>query len=196
MTNTNLSQETLVDVTHVDTANGGGTVDTPALTLAELNKHLGSDFKDPNTALKALKDTKDFVGKRKEDIANELRATVVSQTASPDVVAVQSQVQSLKDDLFLTQNPQFKPHVELLKKLNASDLSEAANDPSFKSIYEKSVVADQVTNNKSVVQSNARLSQSKTVVDQAINMANARGTTGEDVSLVFAAAINQQNNQG
>ena len=43
----NLSTETLVGAeTNVPAANGGVTVETPALTLAELNATLGSTFKD------------------------------------------------------------------------------------------------------------------------------------------------------
>lgn len=192
--NENLSPDTLVDASHVAAANGGGTVESPTLTLAELNKTLGADFKDPSTALKSLKDTKDFVGKRKEDIANELRAAVIPQNA-PDA-ALKSDVQALRDDLFLAQNPQYKPHMELLKKINPNDLSEAAGDPLFKGLYEKAQVADEVTNNKSVVASNARLSQARSTTEQAVGIANARGTTQEDVALIFARSINDANNQG
>jgi len=190
--NENLSQETLAGDAQLTSADGGGTVESPALTLAELNKHLGADFKDASTALKALKDTKDFVGKRKEDIANELRATVVS---NPSDVASKSDVQALKNELFYSQNPQYKGHEALLNSIS-SNPADAVNNPSFKSLFEKAQVADAVANSKSVVSSNNRLSQVKSVMEQAVAVTNSRGSTNEDTALIFASAINQGNNQG
>lgn len=188
----NLSPETLADGAHVTPADGGGTVETPALTLADLNKQLGADFKDVPTALRALKDTKDYVGKRKEDIAAEVKAGL-QQSAS--VSHLESDVQSLKNQLFFTSNPQYKDYESLISKLG-SDPAEIVNLPEFKDVYEKAVKADEIVSSRSVVSSNARLSQNKTVVDSAIQVANFRGSTGEDVAMTFAQAINQQNNQG
>lgn len=185
--NENLSAETLVGDTHVASSNGGTTVESPQLSLADLNKHLGSDFKDMPTALKGLKDTKDFVGKRKEDIVTEVKNSFVN---TPEL-ASKSDIQSLKDELFLSQNPQYKDYVPLLKKIGG-DLAEAVNAPEFKSLIEKAQVADEVAQNKSVVSSNSRLSQSKTASDQAVTVANARGTTIEDVATVLARAVNEE----
>lgn len=183
----NLSPETLVGAAHVDAANGGGTVESSALSLADLNKHLGSDFKDVPTALKALKDTKDFVGRRKEDIEHEIKTSNM-----PSDVASKSDVQSLKNQLFLSQNPQYTDYVGLLQKINPSDLAEAVNAPEFKTVFEKVKVADEVVSNRSVVSSSSRLSQNRTVTDEAINIANARGTTAGDVAEVLARGIIQQ----
>jgi hypothetical protein len=55
----NLSPETLVGAeANVPASNGGGTVESPAISLTELSKVYGTDFKDTATALKAIKDTK------------------------------------------------------------------------------------------------------------------------------------------
>lgn len=188
----NLSTETLADASRTSAADGGVTVESPALTLAELNKQLGSDFKDPSTALKALKDTKDFVGKRKEDIAAEVKASL-QQTASDPALA--SKVQSLETQVFYANNPQYKGHESIINAMGTNPAEVTAGD-AFKTYFEKAKVADEVAQTKSVVSTNNRLSQSKTVIDTAINVANARGTTGEDTALVFAREINSQNNQG
>lgn len=185
----NLSTEPLAGESHVASADGGVTVEKPALSLEDLNKHLGANFKDTATALQALKDTKDFVGKRKEDIANELKAVV-----STSDVASKSDVQELKSQLFYSQNPQYKGYEGLISKLGA-DPSAVVDSTDFKAVYEKAKVADEVAGNKSIVSSNSRISQAKSTTDSAINVANARGTTGEDVALVFASAINEGNNQ-
>lgn len=184
----NPSPDTLADGVHVASADGGGTVGAAALSLEDLNKHLGADFKDVPTALRALKDTKDFVGKRKEDIAKELQVTV-----APQEVASKSDVQELKSQLFYSQNPQYKGYESLISKLGSDPTAVVASDE-FKTVFEKVKVADEVANTKSVVASNSRISQAKSVVDSAVSIANARGTTNEDVALVFAAQINEANN--
>lgn len=183
----NLSTETLAETSHVAAADGGVTVESPALTLVELNTILGSDFKDTSTALKALKDTKDFVGKRKEDIAAEVKASLIT-TMEPDE-SLKSDVQTLKNQLFYSQNPQYKGYEGLISKLG-SNPADAVNSPEFQQVFEKAQSADELTQNKSVVASNSRLSQSPQVMEQAIATANARGTTQEDVALVFARSIN------
>lgn len=186
----NLSTETLADGSHVAPADGGVTVESSALKLDELNKHLGSDFKDVPTALRALKDTKDFVGKRKEDIAAEVKASLITATSD---TASKSDVQSLRDELFYSQNPQYKGYEPLLKSIGTNP-AEAVNNETFKSLFEKAKVADEVANNRTVVSSNARLSHVKTATDEAVSVANARGSTQEDVAVVFAKVINAANN--
>jgi hypothetical protein len=188
----NLSPETLADGAQLTPADGGGTVETPALTLADLNKQLGATFKDVPTALQALKDTQSYVGKRKEDIAAEVKAGL-QQTASS--TQLESKVQTLENQLFYTSNPQFKGYEALINSMGANP-AEVVNSPVFKEVYEKATKADEIVNSRSVVSSNARLSQAKTVIDSAIGVANARGSTNEDVASIFAQAINQQNQQG
>lgn len=180
----NPSPETLVGDAQLTASNGGGTVDSPVLSLAELNKFLGSDYKDSATALKSLKDTKDFVGKRKEDIAKEIvPAPVVDESLKSDV-------QALKESLFYSENPQFKGYEAIIKKMGSSP-AEVVGSEEFKSIFEKVSIADKVTQSKSVVGSNSRLSQTKTIVDNAIQMANSRGSTNEDVALILARGIQE-----
>lgn len=188
----NPSPETLVGAPLEAAANGGGTVESPVLSLAELNKFLGSDFKDPSTALQSLKETKNFVGKRKEDIAAEVKAGLQQNTPE---AASKADVQALKNELFFSQNPQYKGYESIIQKLG-SNPAEVVNSEDFKPMFEKVQKADEVVNTKSVVASNNRIAQTKSVVDQAVTVANARGTTQEDVAIEFAKAINQQNNQG
>lgn len=187
----NPSPETLAETSLKSAADGGGTVESPALPLAELNKYLGSDFKDTATALQSLKETKNFVGKRKEDIAAEVKAGL-QQNASDG--ATKADVQALKSELFYSQNPQYKGYELIIQKLG-SNPAEVVNSEEFKPMFEKVQQADEAVNSKSVVASNNRIAQSKSVIEQAVTVANARGTTQEDVALEFAKAINQ-NNQG
>ena len=190
-TQDNPSSETLADAAHVDAADGGETVDSPALTLAELNKYLGSDFKDAQTALKSLKDTKDFVGKRKEDIAAEVRASL-PVTPQNDSADLKSDVQALKDRLFFSENPQYKDYAQLIKKMG-NDPSEVVGSEEFKQLFEKVKIADEAAQKRSVVSSSSRLAETKTTTDNAIAVANARGSTIEDVAIALARGINQGN---
>ena len=184
----NLSPEALADASLKSAADGGGTVVQPALTLEQLNATLGSTFKDSDSALKALKDTQSYVGKRKEDIANEVKATIAPQ---PDV-ASKADVQSLRNELFYSQNPQLKPYQGVISSMGA-DPAEVAARPEVKELIEKAAKADEVAQAKSVVSSNSRLSQpAEPVMEQAVKMAIARGSTLEDVSMIFATAINKE----
>ena len=184
-----LSSDTLAGTAHVDASDGEETVDSPALTLAELNKYLGSDFKDSATALKSLKETKDFVGKRKEDIAKEVRQNTPKEDYSD---TLKSDVQSLKDRLFFSENPQFKGYESFIKKLG-SDPSEVTSSEEFKAVFEKVKIADEAANKRSVVSSSSRLAETKTTTENAVAIANARGTTTEDVALALVRGIRGDN---
>lgn len=178
--NDNLTDTTLPDAAHVTAPDGTAAV-APALSLAELNSTLGKNFKDVPTALKALQDTQSFVGKKIDAVA-----------PAPDNT-LKSEVDSLKTQVFYSSNPQYKGHETIINAMG-SNPSEVVNGEAFKTYFEKAQVADQVTNSRSVVNSNNRLSQVKTVFDEGVAVANARGTTQEDVALVFARDINRANN--
>ena len=180
--NDNLTDTTVPDAAHVTAAEGNAAV-APALTLAELNSTLGKEFKDVPTALKALKDTQSYVGKKIDAVA-----------PAPDNT-LKLEVDSLKEQVFYASHPEYKGHEDIIKAMG-SNPADVVEMPAFKNVFEKVKVADEVTNNKSVLSSNSRISQVQTVVDQAISTANARGTTQEDTALVFARAINEHNNQG
>lgn len=183
-TNNNLTEGAQLDAAHMDAA-GANTAVAESLSLAELNQTLGKDFKDKATALKSLSDTQSYVGKK---IAVVEPTPVVDQE-------LKSKVNLLETQVFYANNPQFKGHEAIINAMGSVP-AEVVGSEAFKTYLEKATVADNFTNSKSVVQSNARLSQEKTVLDEAVAVTNARGSTNEDSALVFARAINQQNNQG
>lgn len=190
MTQDNSTDQALAGATHVDAAASDAAV--ASLTLAELNSHLGKDFKDTATALKALKDTQSFVGKRTEDIASEVRSQLAAATSSggSSNAALESTVQSLQKDLFFTQNPQYKDYSDVIASMG-SNPSEVVGTEAFKKVFAKVQVADEVEKKKSVVSSNSRLGQSKTVVEQAVVIANSRAG-GADLAEHLARGINDE----
>lgn len=198
MTQENSTDNSLAGATHVDAADGAAAV--PSLPLAELNTILGKDFKDTGTALKALKDTQAFVGKRKEDIAAEVRAELgntsgnassSSNANSSSTSALESTVKSLQEDIFYTQNPQYKDLRESIKLMGANPADVVATE-AFKKIFVKVQAADEVEKTRSVVSSNQRLAQSKTHTESAVAVANARGTTTDDVAASLVGGIREE----
>jgi hypothetical protein len=123
------------------------------------------------------------VGKRKEDIVAE-----VQSSANTD--ELKSDVQALRRDLFYSQNPQYKGLEAVIAKFG-TDPAEAVNSPEFKNVFEKVQIADGIDKNKSVIHSNARLSETKTIMEEAVAVANSRGTTIEDVATVLARQMNK-----
>lgn len=194
----NNNSSTVPGDAHVTSAEGKENVgSTDTLSLAELNSILGRNFSDKPSALKALKDTQDFVGKRKEDIAKELQvntATASSQSASNAApngdVASKSEVNELKNRLFFSENPQYKGYEAIIKKMG-SDPADVVNSEEFKTVYEKGRVADEVAQKKSVVTSSARLAENKTHVDRAIQVANATRSAASTAD-VLATAIREE----
>lgn len=191
-----------LDGAHMTPAGGEATVsDDSTLTLAELNQFLGKDFKDKGKALQSLKDTQSFVGKRREDIEAEVRASLQGATppstppSGADAPASKSEVQSLKNDLFYSEHPQYKEHRTLIEKLGANP-AEVVESPEFKAVFEKIQVADEVASKKSIVSSSPRLAQAKSSTDEAVRVANARGTSSTDVAEVLAQGINREASQG
>jgi hypothetical protein len=187
MEDTNPSSDTLAGDAQLTSADGGETVDSGTLTLAELNQFLGTDFKEKDTALKSLKDTKNFVGKRKEDIAAEVRATTAPSPQSTDT-ALASEVQKLKDELFYTQNPEFKGLRDLITSMGANP-AEVVGSEAFKNVFEKVKVADEVETKRSVVSSSPRLAQAKSTLDSAIQVANSQGSGLTDVAETLARGL-------
>lgn len=191
MTQDNSTDTTISDASRTSAADGDAAV--ASLTLAELNTYLGKDFKDTDTALKALKDTQSFVGKRKEDIASEVRAELEKSTTAGNSAAsaLEATVNQLRDELFYTQNPQYKDFTDTIKAMGGNP-AEVVQTDAFKKVFTKVQEANEVTNSRSVVSSNARLSQAKSATDNAITIANARGSSTEDVAASMVDEIKEQ----
>jgi hypothetical protein len=168
-----------------------GAVDTTALSLAELNQYLGKDFKDVPSALKSLKDTQAFVGKRKEDIEKEVRASL-GGTPTPPPASVSPEVQSLSEEVFYLKNPQFKGYENIIRKMG-SNPAEVVESEEFKSVFEKGKVADEVARSKSVAPSNSRLGSAGSLHDEAVKTANATHST-EATADVLARGIAEELN--
>lgn len=168
-----LTEQTLPDAPQLSAA-GGETAAEQSLSLADLEATLGKKFPDKATALKAVKDTFNYVG-----------AKTAANPAPAADTNTQEQLKALQEQVFYATNPQFKGHEAIIKAMG-SNPAEVVNTDAFKSYMEKATVADTVQQTKSVVASNSRLGAPKTVTDEALNVANAAGSSTSDVAGVFA----------
>lgn len=165
--NFNDTSETLPEVNVVEndivTPAGTETVERVAsaqpesLTLEELNKHLGKRFTDKATALKALKDTYEFVGTRKADLET---------IASSKTAGIEGELRELKENLFYKDNPKYAPYREVISKLGSNPEQVIATD-AFKTVLERAVGYDESQNLKTVLQSNPRIQSSTNKLSQA-----------------------------
>lgn len=170
---------------------GNGSVADVTLSLVELNQFLGKNFGDKETALKALKDTQSFVGKRKEDIEKEVRASIAGSPASSQTpVSPDSKVRSLEEEVFYLKNPQYKGYENIIRKMGSTP-AEVVDSEEFKTIFENGKAAAEVAQRKSVVSSSPRLAQQKTVMEEAVKIANATHSK-EATADVLAAAIREE----
>lgn len=172
--------------THVEPSVGGENVDA-TLSLADINKTLGRDYKDVPSALAALKETYSFVGKAPK--APEVQPTSTATNDAPPA-ASKADVDALKVELFFSKHPEYEAHRSLIAKMGGEP-SEVVGSTEFKEVFEKVKVADEVSRQRSVVSSNSRLSQTKTATDEAVRVANASGGSVDEVANTLAQAVKE-----
>lgn len=182
----NLTADTLPDASQLN-APDGQAADADTLSLAELNTFLGKDFKDKDAALKAVKDTFAYVGRKIETASPAPEATTGTSTLEADV-------RSLREDLFYSQHPEYAEYRSLISSMG--NPTEVVEKPEFKTIFEKVKEADQVRTTRSVVASNPRLAQEQTATEEAVRIANATHSTQATVEALIPslreAAFSQQ----
>lgn len=157
----NNTLDALGDESQLNSAPAEGTVSNESnqetLTLSEMNELLGKNFKDKATALKSVKDTYSYVGKRKEDIAKE----VGGNTAE-----IATELKTIKDNMFFDKNPDYTPYRKAMERMGTNPV-EVANSPEFKEIFDKAKGFDDSQKLKSVLVSNPRLAQTKDTLTKA-----------------------------
>jgi len=152
---------------------GGEKVGDTPLDLETLNKELGKDFKDVPTALKSLKDTQSFVGKKIE---------AAEATVDPsEKERVDNLQKRLDTSDFYRSNPQYD-NEETRALINdlGDNPSEVVTKESFKKTFEKVSAYNEQQDSKSVLHSNSRLGQvsdkmgdANTALDEAMQSASS-----------------------
>ena len=136
-----------------------------ALTLADINKQLGKNFLTKESALKSLSDTFSYVGKKKEDIEKEVRATVQTDDR---ISKLAQELEIERKERFYDRNPQYADQNvrKLIDSLGGTP-SEVVNREEFKQVFEKVSSYDKSAKLKTVLESNPRLASSKDSLTKA-----------------------------
>lgn len=156
-------------------ANNAQTVD--AMSLEDLNKTLGKDFKDKATALKAIRDTFNYVGKKKEDVVKE-----VKQELDPSSFISRDQYER---DMFYSKNteydsPDIREVIESMSKAKGISPREVVESESFKKVYGAVKGFNENQKLKTVLETNPRLAGSTSKLSEAKEaFNNGQKETGE-----------------
>lgn len=121
-----------------------------------LAQTLGKEFPTDEAALKAVKDTFSYVGKRKEQIAAEMK-----QESNVDTSKFISR-EEFEELNFFKENPEvapFKAFVNAVKKETGKSYAEVLNSDEVKGVLEKVKAYNEFEKSKSVLSSNPRLGQ-------------------------------------
>lgn len=124
------------------------------LSLTELNAMLGKNYPTKDAALKSLKDTFSFVGKRREDIKPEIDP---SQFISRD---------QYETDLFYSKNakydtPEARRVIDAIAKAENLKPSDVVQSDTFKSLFSKVEGYEESQSLKSVLETNPRLASTR-----------------------------------
>lgn len=196
MDNENITSETLagtdvhndIVVSDGQEAVGDG---AEAITLDEVAKALGKDFKDKDSFLKSVKDTFAYVGKAGQDskelkeLKKKLSAKeVVKEKEVETENALAKELRALKNDMFYRDNPQYASYRGVIEKMGG-DPATVVNSQEFKPFLEKALGYDKVQQNKSVLESNPRIAASSSKLQDA---AKAMQNRQSDAAGAAAAA--------
>ena len=177
-----ITPESLEGGAHVTPSSDEGTVSgVDALSLEELNSALGKTYPSKDAALKSLKDTFSFVGRRKEDIVSEVsRQQSEALTKANEVV---EKVTRLERELWYRDNPDYSSYRGLIEKMGGSP-SEVVNTNEFKEVFTKAKGFDENQKLRTVLESSPRVAASKSHLqkaDEAFKQGNRAGV--EDAAL-------------
>lgn len=128
-----------------------------ALSLTELNALLGKNYPTKEAAMKSVKDTFSFVGKK------------VEPKIDPSQFISREQYES---DMFYSKNPELnspeiKEIIDAMAKAQGVKPQDVVNKDSFKAVFSKVKGYDESQNVRSVLESNPRLSSSRDSLTQA-----------------------------
>jgi len=161
------SEESLASDEDVASLDGEEAVESVGIKDV-LSEALGKEFKDDESALKAVKDTFKYVGKAgQEKKALEQKIQALEGKSSGEVA---QEIESLKkvfgESQFYSDNPEYKPYKEIISKFGENP-AEVIKSDDFKSLYSKVKAYDDSENTKSVLQSNPRLGKITDKMSQA-----------------------------
>jgi len=153
MEDENITPETLPETETGSDSQGavgseGSGTKVEAMTLEELNSVLGKKFSDKETALKSIKDTFSYVGKKTETVKEDLSKSGYMTK------------EQFENELFFRDNPEHsnnKDILEAIAKAKNITLKEASQNESYKKLSENAANFEKGQSLKSTLEPNPRL---------------------------------------
>lgn len=160
-----ITPESLGGDAHMTASPDEGTVSgVEALSLEELNSALGKTYSNKEAALKSLKDTFAFVGKRKEDVVSELAAKQAEALSKADSVV--EKVSRLERELWYRDNPDYAGYRKIIEKIGGNP-QDVVNSEEFKEVFTKAKGFDETQKLRTVLESNPRIAAAKETFQKA-----------------------------
>ena len=173
MENDDITIDPLVDAKDVIAPDGGEAVkdvtDTKvtedSLTLEALNKELGKDFPSMEAALKSVKDTNSYVGKRQEKVVEEA-AKSVNEDVLQELKNATEQIEILAEDNFYAKNPQYVPMKDMIRELGGNP-EVVVQSEAFKGVFAKVEGYEKNQGASNVLKSNPRITEARDSMEKA-----------------------------
>jgi hypothetical protein len=166
-----MSEETITEETTPETQPDGGNPEggsdgesTGGSVREAIGAALGKTFETDEMALKSIKDTQSYVGKRVEDIKAEI-GTESIEKSNGDFVSREE----FEENNFYSKNPEYEPYKKIVNSFreDGKSLSDTVDSDNFKEVYDKVKSYDETQKSRSVLQSNPRLSSASDKMTQA-----------------------------
>lgn len=197
MNDENITPDGQVDVSQLNTATPEGTVGTvpnggiapaaEAMSLSELNAALGKNFKTRDSAIKSIKDTFSYVGKKVDDIKKEVVSEVKTSEATDKLA---KELEEMRRERFYDKNPQYaEPSVRKLIESAGGNPADVVNREEFKTIFAKVSGFDESQKLRTVLESNPRLASSKDSLTKARELQSKGATQGQSRAEVERLAV-------
>lgn len=153
-----------------------------ALSLNELNSYLGKNFKDKDTALKALKDTFSYVGRKVEDITPKI---------DPNQFISREQYEQ---DMFYSRNaeyatPEVREIIDAMAKAKGLSPKDVVSSDTFKAVFSKVKGYDESQGLRSVLETNPRLASTRDSFTRAAEILQQGGNKDAAEALVAKAVL-------
>lgn len=141
-----------------------------SLSVKEINDFLGKNYKDKGSALKSIKDTFSFVGKKVEKSADVESPDVKPNSNNGDFAR---QIKEMKEQLFYSENPEYKSYKGIIGKMGENP-ADVVGMPEFKDVFEKASSFDKNQTKKTVLESNPRIGVVRNKLKEATEAAGGR----------------------
>lgn len=131
------------------------------MSLQEMNDYLGKNYPSKEAALKSIKDTFSYVGKKKE--------SVVKEALDEDRYISREQYEK---DMFFSKNPDYssdsvKKVLESISKAEGISITDASQTEAFKEVFGAVKGFSESQNLKTVLESNPRIASTKNNLSKA-----------------------------